>query len=235
MKYQWATATHIGLFRTQNQDAVWPEEPGADEGPLVAAVADGMGGHAGGEVASRLALQAAISRRGSATQRVAAANKAVVEGVIDEPALSGMGTTLTLGIFEPDGRLEVGHVGDSRAYLLHGDEFRRLTTDHTLVAELVESGRLRPDQVESHPQRNLLTRAIGMAQDLNIDTASEELAPGDRVLLCSDGLWNMVGTDDIASILASGPPEEAAWNLVEAANAAGGQDNVTVAIVAALP
>jgi protein phosphatase len=146
-----------------------------------------------------------------------------------------MGTTLTLGIFEPDGRLEVGHVGDSRAYLLHGDELRRLTTDHTLVAELVESGRLRPDQVDSHPQRNLLTRAIGMAQDLNIDTASEELAPADRVLLCSDGLWNMVGTDDIASILASGPPEEAAWNLVEAANAAGGQDNVTVAIVAALP
>lgn len=233
MNYQWATATHIGLFRTQNQDAVWPEEPGAGAGPLIAAVADGMGGHAGGEVASRLALQAAIARKGTAAQRVAAANQAVVEGVIEEPGLSGMGTTLTLAVFETDGRFDIGHVGDSRAYLQDGEELRPITTDHTLVAELVEAGRLRPDQVETHPQRNLLTRAIGMAQDLNIDTVSETLEPGSRVLLCSDGLWNMVTDDGIASILAAGPPEDVAWNLVEAANSAGGLDNVTVVVVVA--
>lgn len=231
MNYQWATATHIGLFRTQNQDAVWPEEPGAGEGPFVAAVADGMGGHAGGEVASRLALQAAIARKGTATQRVAAANRAVVEGVIEEPALSGMGTTLTLGVFGPDGHLDLAHIGDSRAYLKRGETMRLLTTDHTLVAELVESGRLQPDQVDNHPQRNLLTRAIGMAQEINIDTAADDLVPGDKVLLCSDGLWNMVTEENIASILELGPPEDSAWNLIEAANAAGGLDNITVVVV----
>lgn len=235
MTYLWAVATHVGLQRTQNQDAVFPESGGKSEGPLVAAVADGMGGHAGGEVASRLALQAAIAKSGDPGDRVAAANKAVVEGVIEEPALAGMGTTLTLGAFEEDGSLNLGHVGDSRAYLLRRGELRQLTSDHTLVAELVADGRISPEDVRGHPQRNLLTRSLGMAQSIEVDVMTESLELGDRVVLCSDGLTSMVGDDDIAAIAVEGVPEETVWNLVEAANGAGGYDNVTVVVVELQP
>jgi len=231
MTYLWAAATHIGLHRSQNQDAAYPEGSGTESGAFVAAVADGMGGHAGGEVASRLALQAAIAGDVTVAQRLASANTAVVEGVIEEPALAGMGTTLTLGAFGPDGKLEIGHVGDSRAYLLRGDDLRQLSHDHTLVAELLAAGRISAEDVRGHPQRNLLTRSLGMAQVLEIDSVEETLESGDRVLLCSDGLTTMMADDDIAKVLKKGVPEEAAWNLIEAANSAGGFDNVTVVIV----
>ncbi|MDH3425871.1 MAG: protein phosphatase 2C domain-containing protein [Acidimicrobiia bacterium] len=231
MTYLWAAATHIGLHRTQNQDAAFPEGAGTESGPFIAAVADGMGGHTGGEVASRLALQAAVAGDVSVPNRLASANTAVVEGVIEEPALAGMGTTLTLGAFGENGKLEIGHVGDSRAYVLHEGELVQLSHDHTLVAELLAAGRIRAEDVRGHPQRNLLTRSLGMAQAIEIDSVELELEPGDRVLLCSDGLTTMLTDAEITKILKKGVPEETAWNLVEAANNAGGFDNVTVVIV----
>lgn len=231
MSYLWAAATHIGLHRTQNQDAAYPEGAGTEEGPFIAAVADGMGGHTGGDVASRLALQAAVARDTSVQERVAAANTAVVDGVIEEPALAGMGTTLTLGAFDKAGKLVIGHVGDSRAYLLHDGQLTQLSHDHTLVADLLAAGRIKEEDVRGHPQRNLLTRSLGMAQTIDIYSVEHDLEPGDRVLLCSDGLTTMLTDAEITKILKKGVPEETAWNLVEAANKAGGFDNVTVVIV----
>ena len=236
MNYVWATATHVGLLRDGNEDAVYPESGGAGPGPLVAAVADGMGGHAAGEVASRAALEAAVAATGTPRDRVAAANTAVVNAIIDEPHLAGMGTTLTFAEFSPEGLVNIGHVGDSRAYLLRDGELRQITSDHSLVAELLAAGRIRPEDVRTHPQRNMVTRAIGMSQHVEVDVEERELAAGDRVLLCSDGLTTMLTDQAVADVLgAEGAPEERVWALVEAANAAGGYDNITVVVVDVTP
>ena len=232
MSYLWAAVSHVGRMRAGNEDALFPPEGGAGDGPFVAVVADGMGGHVGGEIASRLAVDAAVSCEGDSVARVRAANTAIVEAVVADPALGGMGTTITIGIFEPDGTVDLGHVGDSRAYVLRGGELRQVTTDHSLVAELLAAGRIRPEDVRTHPQRNLVTRALGMAQDIRVDSVTLALESGDRMLLCSDGLTGMVGDGQIAETLGAGTPaEEAAWALVDAANAAGGVDNITVVIV----
>ena len=218
MNYVWATATHVGLLRDGNEDSVYPEAGGTGSGPLIVAVADGMGGHAAGEVASQTALDAAV-----------------VQAVIDNPELAGMGTTLTFAEFGEDG-VEIGHVGDSRAYLLRDGTMTQITTDHSLVAELLAAGRIKPEDVRTHPQRNMVTRGIGMTQHVEVDVEHRDLAPGDRVLLCSDGLTTMLVDDEVAEILAgSGAPEERVWALIEAANAAGGYDNITVVVVDAGP
>ncbi len=142
-----------------------------------------------------------------------------------------MGTTLTIGLFEADGHLELGHVGDSRTYLLRKGELRQVTRDHTLVGEMVEQGRLTPTQAETHPRRHLLTRVIGMA-GVTPDIIEMEIESGDRLLFCSDGLNLMLTDVGIARLLGgAADPSDAAWSLVEAANAAGGLDNVTVVVV----
>ena len=236
MNYVWATATHVGLLRAGNEDSVYPASGGSGPGPLLAAVADGMGGHAAGEVASATAMAAAVAAEGHPRDRVLAANTAVVNAVIDEPSLAGMGTTLTFAEFSPDGALDIGHVGDSRAYLLRDGELSQITTDHSLVAELLAAGRIRPEDVHTHPQRNLVTRGIGMSQNVEVDVEHCDLEHGDRVLLCSDGLTTMITDGDLAAILGGeGAPEERVWALVEAANAAGGFDNITVVVVDAGP
>ncbi len=232
MRFLWATATHVGMVRGGNEDSVYPTDPGQSDESLLAAVADGMGGHVGGEVASRTALEAAVATDGTPAHRLRAANDAVVAAITDDPALTGMGTTLTLGIFDGSGTLDLGHIGDSRGYLYRGGELTQLTSDHTLVAELIASGRIRPEDAATHPQRHLVTRAIGIAGAIDVDEESIALEAGDRVLLCSDGLTTMVNDDDVATILGRTPtPDDAAWALVEAANAAGGHDNVTVVVV----
>jgi protein phosphatase len=234
MKYSWASATHVGHVRKTNEDSVSPTEDGSGPGPLVVAVADGMGGAAAGEVASRLAIEAATSGRPSdpdVQRRVIAGNEAVLDAITDDPQLAGMGTTLTLAVFDTDGTAHFGHVGDSRAYVLRKGSLRQLTHDHTYVMELVARGQLSRADAENHPRRHLLTRVIGM-DDLVIDSFAEELEPLDRLLLCSDGLTSMVDDATIASVLReAGSPSEAAWALVERANANGGVDNTTVAVV----
>ena len=232
MNYTIATATHVGRTREQNEDAVYPAEDQTAAGPVVVAVADGMGGHAAGEVASALAIDGAISEEeASAENRVIAANEAVLAASAENPEYLGMGTTLTLGVFWPDGRMELGHVGDSRAYLLRNERLTQLTIDHTFVRELIAQGRLAPEDAVNHPRRHMLTRTIGMP-DVRVDKLDIHLIPGDRVLLCSDGLTNMVSDVRISRILANTPaPADAVWSLVEAANVAGGFDNTTVAVV----
>jgi PPM family protein phosphatase len=231
VSYQWASATHRGRLRSNNQDAVYPEGAGRGEGPVVLMVADGMGGAVGGEIASRVAVERAATVEGKPVQRVAEGNLAVMEEASRRPHLAGMGTTLTLVELGPDQVAHVAHVGDSRAYLHRGDDLQRLTADHTIVAEYVAEGKITPEEVATHPQRNILTRVLGLTQYLEIDEFDVPLEPNDRLLICSDGLPNMVEDSVIAKALAQGSPEEAVWKLVELANLAGGQDNITALVV----
>ncbi len=237
MNYRWATATAVGHVREMNEDSVFPRTDGSGPGPRIIAVADGMGGAAAGDVASRVAIEAATDGEDAAgaRARIARSNRAVLDAVDEDPARRGMGTTLTIGIFQPDGTLELGHVGDSRAYLLRDGELEQLTEDHTLVAEMVSQGRLTPLQAQTHPRRHMLTRVIGMPE-VEADLHEIELREGDRVMLCSDGLTGMVSDHAIGLLLVdAADPSEAAWSLVEAANSAGGLDNTTVAIVDVVP
>lgn len=232
MRFVWASVSHVGMVRAGNEDSVYPPDPGETSNSLLAAVADGMGGHVGGEVASSTALEAAVGNDGTPADRLRAANEAVVDAIDDDPSLTGMGTTLTLGWFDESGMLDLAHIGDSRAYLMRDGELSQLTTDHTLVAELLASGRIRPEDAANHPQRHLVTRAIGIAGDIAVDETQIELEVGDRILLCSDGLTTMLSDEGVGEILDGSPaPDDAAWGLVEAANAAGGHDNVTVVVV----
>ncbi len=237
MNYSWASATSVGHVRETNEDSVFPKADGQGPGPTVIAIADGMGGAVAGEVASRLAIEAATTADDGlgARARVAGGNRAVVEATARDAALYGMGTTLTLGIFHPDGTLELAHVGDSRAYLWRGGHLDQITTDHTVVAEMVARGSITAAEAEVHHSRHLLTRVIGMP-DIAIDDHELALRAGDRIMLCSDGLTGMVSDDRIADLLGNAADaSEGAWSLVEAANAAGGLDNTTVAVVDVAP
>lgn len=232
MRYQWATASHQGMVRENNEDSVFPTSSGESSDFVLAIVADGMGGHVAGEVASRLAINAAASSDLDAGDRVAAGNRAIREEVAREPGLEGMGTTMTL--LEIDGATAtIGHVGDSRAYLLRDGELTQLTEDHTVAAEYVALGELSPEDAASHPQRHMLTRTLGLTRFVNVDEFEVDLTAGDRLLVCSDGLTEMVSDATIAKTLASGTPDEVAWQLVELANNAGGVDNISVVVVEA--
>lgn len=231
MKYQWATASHTGLVRSNNEDAAYPTNAGSGPGPVVVMVADGMGGHIAGEVASRIAVETAVEIVGNAGMRVVGANNAILSHVAERPDLAGMGTTLTLAEIGSDGVGRFAHVGDSRGYLLRSGTLRQLTNDHTVAAEYIAAGTLSPEEAMNHPQRNMITRALGLTRNLLIDEFEEPLEDGDRLLLCSDGLTLHVADDSIAQKLADGTAEEAAWQLVESANAGGGHDNITVLVL----
>ncbi len=227
-----AGLTDTGRKRRQNEDALVCDPP-------LFAIADGMGGAQAGEVASRLAA-AAIEEGAAAIQGeegvatvVRAANARIFERAVHDPAVAGMGTTATVAVVdERAGTVTIAHVGDSRAYLYRDGELEQLTTDHSLVGELVRSGRLTEDEAAVHPHRSVITRALGTDADVEVDTLTLEAAAGDLVLLCSDGLSAMVRDDEIAQVLrsAEGAPRAAAEALVSAANAAGGEDNVTVVL-----
>ena len=238
MHYTWASATEVGHVRDGNEDALAPISDGSGAGPLVVAVADGMGGHAGGEVASSLAIEASVTKAAPGTDvaaRVAQGNQAVIDATREDPALAGMGTTLTLAIFDEDATLHIGHVGDSRLYVFRDDQLRLITNDHTWVMELVSRGQLTPEAAETHPRRHLLTRVLGM-QNLAVDETTLVLVKGDRILVCSDGLTSMLNDAQIAAHLRHEETVSgAAWALVEAANAAGGLDNISVVIVDVSP
>jgi serine/threonine protein phosphatase PrpC len=219
--------TDVGRVREGNEDSFMVHEP-------LFAVADGMGGHQGGEVASKLALdrlRKATDGEIALVEAVQDANKTVFEKAAQDPGLAGMGTTLTAFLAEGE-TLRMAHVGDSRAYLLRDEDLQRITKDHTVVERLVEEGRLTPMEAEIHPQRSILTRAIGVEGDVQVDQASIDVRPGDRLLLCSDGLTGMVGEPEIQRILEEhGEPQAAADALVDAANEAGGQDNITAVVI----
>lgn len=231
MKYRWASATHTGMVRTNNEDSLYPTESGSGSAPRLFIVADGMGGHVAGEVASRIAVETAVDTSDTPGRRVVGANHAVLLHVAENPDLAGMGTTITLVEVGEDDVGRFAHVGDSRAYMLRQGELRQLTVDHTVAAEYVAAGKLSPEEAQSHPQRNMITRALGLTQNLVVDEIEEPLAAGDRLLLCSDGVNAMLSHQEIADRLAAESAEEAAWGLVEGANNAGGHDNITVVVI----
>ncbi len=219
--------SHPGRKRRRNEDA-WVCQP-----PLFA-VADGMGGARGGEIASRLAATAlGETVDGTGEERVVAliqkANRQVYERARDDADASGMGTTITVALVE-DGVVVIGHVGDSRGYLIRDQKVEQLTDDHSLVAELVRSGRLSPEEADTHPQRSVITRALGTDPDVDVDSFSVEAKPGDVFLICSDGLTSMVGDDTILGIVNERRDnfDAIAKDLIGAANQSGGEDNITV-------
>ena len=226
----WATGTHPGRVRSNNEDRLYPPTAGRGE-QVLAIVADGMGGHVGGEIASRLAVEAATQRRDlDVADRVHRANAAVYDRSLEEADLAGMGTTMTLADITED-RVRIGHVGDSRCYLLRGDELLLLTRDHTVAHEHLEANRISEEELADHPQRHVLTRALGLFPEVEVDVSEEPLTAGDRLLVCSDGLNGMINDRQILQTGRDGAPEEAVWGLIERANLAGGYDNITVVIV----
>jgi protein phosphatase len=223
-----AAATDIGQVREGNEDSFLVDDP-------LFAVADGMGGHVGGEVASNLALDT-IERlfdhsAPDLRNLVQAANRAVLERSLLDRTVTGMGTTLTAVLVEAD-RVRLAHVGDSRAYLLRDGRLQLLTEDHTLVHRMVTSGEITEEEAGTHPHRSILTRALGVEMTVNVDTGELPVRPGDRLLLCTDGLTGMITEGQTREILAAAPdPEDAAKRLVRAANRAGGVDNITVIVI----
>ncbi len=227
--------SNVGRKRRHNEDNFVAAPP-------VFAVADGMGGAQAGEVASELAAttvsEANLDPRSSGEERVVAlikaANVRVHERAATDPAASGMGTTMTVAILQPDGDVAIGHVGDSRAYRLRDDHLEQLTDDHSLVAELVRRGELTPQEAAIHPQRSVITRALGTEADVEVDVFTVETRDGDVFLLCSDGLTTMVDADTIARILILNRTrlEAATHALIKAANDRGGDDNITAILFA---
>jgi protein phosphatase len=227
--------THAGKVRQNNEDALLVGE-GEDETLFV--VADGIGGFEAGEVASSLAVDVLKDLHPDVPFKAAIgeANRRIVTAGRGDEKLSGMGTTVVAIRFGGTPRepvAEVAHVGDSRAYLMRGGDMIPITEDHSLVAELVRSGDLTRDQAAEHPQKNLITRALGADEEVDVDTAILPIEAGDRILLCSDGLSDMVSETGISEILADSPddPERAARVLLSAALDAGGNDNITIVIV----
>ena len=228
-------ATHAGKVRANNEDALLVGE-GRDETLFV--VADGIGGFEAGEVASRIAVDVLkeLEPGASFEAAISEANRRILVAGRGDERLSGMGTTVVavrFGGTRDEPTAQVAHVGDSRAYLLRGGSLRPVTEDHSLVAELVRSGDLTRDQAAEHPQKNLITRALGADEEVEVDTAVLPVEAGDRFLLCSDGLSDMIPETRIGEILAEAPgdPEKPARSLVSAALDAGGADNVTVIVV----
>ncbi len=235
MKYIWGTGTDTGKVREHNEDSLYPTEGGTGSGPAVLVVADGMGGAVAGEIASRLAVEAATESPAGddvdPADRVLAGNSAVILATEEDRGLAGMGTTMTLIELRAGGEAIFAHVGDSRAYLVSGGVMSQVTTDHSLVGELVTLGRITPEQARTHPHRHLVTRVLGLGP-ITVDTTAVSLEPGDRILLCSDGLTDMVPDPEIEEILNAGEGvEPTVWALIEQANAAGGVDNTTVVVI----
>lgn len=222
--------TDIGRVRTHNEDALLAEPP-------LFAVADGLGGHQAGEIASTIAIETLVANAPlhadskALARAIHAANRAVIEAADERAGRSGMGTTLTATIVE--GRhIAIAHVGDSRAYLMRDGQLQQLTEDHSMVADMIRLGQLTEEEARFHPNRSVITRALGTDPNMSADTYDIETVGGDRLLLATDGLFGMLRDSEIAEVLAGNPdPQDAARSLVAAANEAGGQDNITVVVV----
>jgi protein phosphatase len=245
MRLEVAALSHIGLLRQRNEDSLGfsePEEARVREAKgTVFLVADGMGGHRGGEIASQLAADSIVTKYYGSTETDPAlaldeafreANRLIIEKSRSDVSLYGMGTTCTVLVVRGDCAY-IAHVGDSRAYLLREGELERLTEDHSLVGEMVRSGIISDEDARFHPRRNVITRSIGTDDELSVDITREPLglAEGDVFLLCSDGLTSLVAESELKAVLGSNPPREAANRLVDLANENGGKDNITVQVV----
>ncbi len=229
---RYAARSDVGHLREGNEDSGYAS-------PHLLVVADGMGGAAAGEVASSVAVSAMATLdedepSGEVLETFAttvARIESQLAGLVEtEPRLRGMGTTLT-AVLRDDSRLGLVHVGDSRGYLLRAGKLERITRDHTLVQSLIDSGRLNESEAASHPQRNVLTRVLDGGHPTEADLSIREIKPGDRILLCSDGLSGVVSSDTIgATLLANADPQDAVNELVDLALRAGGPDNITCVV-----
>lgn len=227
-----AFRTDVGKVRANNQDA-----PIVSEKLRLYGVADGMGGHKGGEVASTSARDDLLRELEGKTPSVAAlsgaieeVNRQIYHQQEHDDALTGMGTTLSV-LWMSDNFIYIGHVGDSRVYLLRDGEFKQMTLDHSLVEQLVREGVLTEEEAQNHPMRNIITRAIGTDESVEVDVVVEERRKGDLWLACSDGLHGLVDDRQMRDALRQYAPEKAADVLLKAALDAGGRDNVTLVIV----
>jgi protein phosphatase len=234
--WSYAAASDVGLLREGNEDAAFA-------GRHLLAVADGMGGHAAGEVASAAVIAAleqldelgvnAGDPQEALREAVEEANDNLRLMVAADSDLHGMGTTVT-AVLSDGAYAWLAHVGDSRAYLLREGTLRQLTRDHTFVQQLVDEGRLAPEDASSHPQRNYITRALDGREGIDVDLERLDLAPGDRLLLCSDGLSGVVSDESIAEVLNGTTPDEAVHRLIDLALRGGGPDNVTCIVADAV-
>ena len=245
MTLEFASALDVGRARTNNEDSV-----ALDADARVAVLADGMGGYNAGEVASGMATSLVCSSLAQwlrthavPTERelaqamgqcVGAANRAIFDASNGNPQYSGMGTTLVM-VAVAGGILVVGHVGDSRVYRLRGGQLQRLTRDHSMLQEQLDAGLITPAQAARSTNRNLVTRALGVEAEVTLEARDHSLVPDDLLLMCSDGLTDMVDDEGICDLLCHthASLQEACHSLVDAANAAGGRDNISVVLVRA--
>ncbi|HEU5034700.1 MAG TPA: Stp1/IreP family PP2C-type Ser/Thr phosphatase [Mycobacteriales bacterium] len=228
LSLRYAARSDVGLLREGNEDSMYA-------GPRLLAVADGMGGHAAGEVASRVVIETIAGldtqppggdQQAALQQAVQTANGYLRDMVAADAALEGMGTTLT-ALLWVDQQLTLAHIGDSRAYLFRDGALQLLTHDHTLVQNLIDEGRISPDEASTHPQRSWITRALDGRSEVDLDLSDRDPRAGDRYLICSDGLSSYVSEDTMAEALAAPDPQLACDQLVELALRAGGPDNIT--------
>jgi protein phosphatase len=245
MNYEFCTRTDPGLARENNEDSVVVDEP-----TRLAILADGMGGYNAGEIASGMAttfIRSELGRWLSQAGRHASAkevrrameicvdnaNRSIFNAANSNPQYSGMGTTLVVGVFQ-EGRLLVGHIGDSRCYRLRDGELTQITKDHSLLQEQMDAGLITPEQAAVSTNKNLVTRALGVEDAVLLEVNEHRVEPGDIYLMCSDGLSDMVDDPGIGRILSTGSPlEEKVVQLVDAANANGGRDNISVLLAQA--
>lgn len=245
MNYEFCFRTDPGLARENNEDSVTVDEP-----TRLGILADGMGGYNAGEVASGMATtfikselgrwlaQAGRHANGREVRRameicVDNANRSIFNAANSNPQYSGMGTTLVVGVFQ-DGRLMLGHIGDSRCYRLRASQLEQITKDHSLLQEQMDAGLITPEQAATSTNKNLVTRALGVEDAVLLEVNEHRVEPGDLFLMCSDGLSDMLDDEAIAAILASeGSLEQKSVQLIDAANANGGRDNISVLLAQA--
>lgn len=241
LRIQFDQRTHVGMQRQENQDSM-----GHFEGPLgqLFVVCDGMGGHAGGQIASSMAvdtigqtfatLSPQTSPEDALRQTIESANNAIHQRSQVDPNLRTMGTTCVAMLVPPGGELGfIAHVGDSRIYRIRDGQIERMTRDHTAVQHLIDQGLLTEDQAANHPRSHVINRSLGVLDAVEVDVAREPLRfrDGDRILLCTDGLTTMIEDLDIYRFVAENPLQSACSELIEVSNARGGYDNVTVQLV----
>lgn len=234
--------TDIGMKRHVNQDYVFSSENAIGNFPNLFIVADGMGGHKAGDYASRVCVQTILesvknsilrTQIGVLEEAIGAANKRIFEDAASNSGLEGMGTTLVAAVVMDNNLLYVANVGDSRLYIVNEDEIRQITEDHSLVEEMVKTGELDRNEARFHPNKNVITRAVGTAKNVVADYFEVQLKPEDKILICSDGLSNMLDDREMQYIVNrySGDIEKAATELVKKANINGGKDNISIVLV----
>ena len=234
--------TDVGMKRHMNQDYVFSSENAVGSLPNLFIVADGMGGHKAGDYASRVCVQTITDSIANSTlkthigvleEAIGTANKRIYEAAAGNRDLEGMGTTLVAAVIINHELLYVANVGDSRLYIVDEEEIKQITEDHSLIEEMVRNGELERNEARFHPNKNIITRAVGTSKNVVADYFEVQLKAGDKILLCSDGLSNMLDDEEIHYIINrfDGDMEKAARTLVEKANDNGGKDNISVVLV----